>query len=56
MNPNIYEQNQINPRFSQKGFKSVESNNIKISVSDNIVSIIATSSYGELPVPLYNNK
>ena len=50
------EQNQINPRFSQKGFKSVESNNIKISVSDNIVSIIATSSYGELPVPLYNNK
>ena len=45
-------------RFREGGFQSIDSGNIKITVAPNIISLCATSSYGEIgemPVPLYNN-
>ena len=45
-------------RFREGCFQSIDSGNVKITVAPNIISLCATSSYGEIgenPVPLYNN-
>ena len=43
-------------RFKEGGFQSIDSNKIKVSIPNNIISLHGTSSFGELPIPLYNNK
>jgi hypothetical protein len=45
------------PRFREGGFESVKSNEIKINVAPNIISLVGTnSSIDEIGIPLYNNK
>lgn len=45
------------PRFREGGFESVKSNEIKITVAPNIISLVGTnSSIDEIGIPLYNNK
>lgn len=39
----------------KNGFISNHITNINIHLPDNISSLIGTSSFGEMPVPLYNN-
>ena len=44
-------------RFKAGGFQSIDSGQkIQISVDKNIISLTATTSFGEIAVPLYNNK
>jgi len=47
-----------NPRYRESAFKSFNSNDMKINVTDNVISLVGTdSSYDDMPiVPLYNNK
>ena len=47
-----------NPRYRESAFKSFNSNDLKINVPENVISLVGTdSSYDDMPiVPLYNNK
>jgi hypothetical protein len=36
-------------------FVSIHTKNVNIHLRDNVTSLVGTSSYGEMPVPLYNN-
>ena len=42
-------------RFKEGGFQSIDSNKIKVSIPNNIISLHGTSSFGVMPIPLYNN-
>ena len=44
------------PRYRGGGFESVQSNEVKISVAPNIISLVGENSIPEIGIPLYNNK
>ena len=46
------------PKYRESGLKSFNSNDLKINVPENVISLVGTdSSYDDMPiVPLYNNK
>ena len=47
--------NKLNNVIQQNGFIPNHIKNIKINMADNLTSLVGTSSFGEMPVPLYNN-
>ena len=46
---------QKKPRYREGGFQSIKSNDIKITVGSNIISLVGTSSVGDIGIPLYDN-
>ena len=46
---------QKKPRYREGGFQSIKSNDIKITVASNIISLVGTSSVDDIGIPLYNN-
>ena len=54
-NNNINNDEQKKPRYREGGFESIKSNDIKITVDPNIISLVGTSSVDDIGIPLYNN-
>ena len=54
-NNSINNNEQKKPRFREGGFQSIKSNDIKITVASNIISLVGTSSIDDIGIPLYNN-
>ena len=46
---------QKEPRFREGGFESIKSNEIKITVASNIISLIGSNETNDIGIPLYNN-
>ena len=47
--------NKQNNIIQENGLVPNHIKNIKINMTDNLTSLVGTSSFGEMPVPLYNN-
>jgi len=47
--------NKQNNIIQENGLVPNHIKNIKINMADNLTSLVGTSSFGEMPVPLYNN-
>lgn len=44
-----------NGTLKSKCFASIHTKNVNIHLPDNLTSLVGSSSFGEMPVPLYNN-
>lgn len=44
-----------NGTLKNKCFVSIHTKNVNIKLPDNLTSLVGSSSFGEMPVPLYNN-